>query len=224
MKITYIAHSSFLVETKTKYLLFDYVQGALPAMDKAKPLYVFVSHAHQDHYSEAIFHLSKTPVVWILSDDIHTAHAHVGVKANQTYEIKDLHIVTLMSTDAGVAFIIKTDDACIYHAGDLNWWDWGEEDTPQEEEEMKQRYLQEMKKLERYHFDVAFLVIDPRLKERACKGAEAFLKHASCDVLVPMHFWKDDSIFAQIRKEDWTSRYFIQVWLDFKELETFTKV
>lgn len=30
MKITYIHHSAFLVETESAYLLFDYFQGKLP--------------------------------------------------------------------------------------------------------------------------------------------------------------------------------------------------
>ena len=38
MKITYIHHSSFLVETEAAYLLFDYFQGKLPEISQEKPL------------------------------------------------------------------------------------------------------------------------------------------------------------------------------------------
>ena len=41
MKITYIHHSAFLVETESAYLLFDYFQGKLPEFSEEKPLYVF---------------------------------------------------------------------------------------------------------------------------------------------------------------------------------------
>ena len=51
MKITYIHHSAFLVETESAYLLFDYFQGKLPEFSEEKPLYVFASHRHPDHFS-----------------------------------------------------------------------------------------------------------------------------------------------------------------------------
>lgn len=57
MKITYLGHSGFLVETKEHYLLFDYYTGKLPAFLPEKKLTVFVSHSHQDHYNKEIFAL-----------------------------------------------------------------------------------------------------------------------------------------------------------------------
>ncbi len=36
MKITYINHSGFLVETKDCYYIFDYYKGDLPTLDKSK--------------------------------------------------------------------------------------------------------------------------------------------------------------------------------------------
>ena len=55
MKITYIHHSAFLVETESAYLLFDYFQGKLPEFSEEKPLYVFASHRHPDHFSKITF-------------------------------------------------------------------------------------------------------------------------------------------------------------------------
>lgn len=51
MKITYIHHSSFLVETEENYFLFDYFEGKLPQLKEDKPLLVFASHRHGDHFS-----------------------------------------------------------------------------------------------------------------------------------------------------------------------------
>ena len=59
MKITYIHHSAFLVETESAYLLFDYFQGKLPEFSEEKPLYVFASHRHPDHFSKVIFELGR---------------------------------------------------------------------------------------------------------------------------------------------------------------------
>ena len=55
MKITYIKHSGYLLETEQALLLFDFVEGALPPLDPAKDLFVFVSHRHEDHFSPKIF-------------------------------------------------------------------------------------------------------------------------------------------------------------------------
>ncbi len=57
MKITYLGHSGFLVETKEHYLLFDYYTGKPPVFSPDKNLTVFVSHSHQDHYNKEIFAL-----------------------------------------------------------------------------------------------------------------------------------------------------------------------
>ena len=46
MKITFIEHSGFMVEMERTVLLFDYYQGEIPAFDKEKTLYVFVSQNH----------------------------------------------------------------------------------------------------------------------------------------------------------------------------------
>ena len=53
MKVTYIGHSGFLVETEIVNLLFDYSEGEVPEVNKEMPLLVFVSHNHHDHYIPA---------------------------------------------------------------------------------------------------------------------------------------------------------------------------
>ena len=40
MKVTYIHHSSFLVETDENYFLFDYFEGELPEFKEDKPLMI----------------------------------------------------------------------------------------------------------------------------------------------------------------------------------------
>ena len=224
MNISYITHSCFLVELDSCYLLFDYYRGTLPRMKEDKPLYVFASHAHADHYSTRIFKLKHPSITWILSSDIAAAHPHIQVEAGKCYTVNDLQVRTLASTDEGVAFLVTAEDNCIYHAGDLNWWDWGDENTPQEHAEMKERYFRELQSIKGMHFDVAFLPVDPRLKERALKGARAFLQYASCNLLVPMHFWKDTAVFTWLQHSEIQNIEAMQLWLGFQELETFTKV
>ena len=82
MKITYLHHSGFSVETETKVLLFDYyTEGGRkayfdPAAYPDKAVFVFVSHAHEDHYDRRILSWAKLPNVrYVLSFDVRTDQA-----------------------------------------------------------------------------------------------------------------------------------------------------
>ena len=55
MKVTYINHSGFLIETRDCYYIFDYYKGELSNLDKEKEVIVFCSHFHQDHFNPQIF-------------------------------------------------------------------------------------------------------------------------------------------------------------------------
>ena len=57
MNVTYIDHSGFFLETEQASFLFDYYKGEIPPINKDKPLLVFVSHGHEDHYNPAVFEL-----------------------------------------------------------------------------------------------------------------------------------------------------------------------
>ena len=72
MKVKFIGHSGFFVDLPEMSLLFDYYKGELPEADPEKPLFIFVSHAHEDHYTGKIFtYLDRTEdVTFFLSDDI----------------------------------------------------------------------------------------------------------------------------------------------------------
>lgn len=197
MQITYLSHSGFLVETEHTSLLFDYYEGNLPPINPGKPLYVFVSHSHHDHYNRAIYHLENEypEVTYFLSSDIEEEKKanRIYLGAGEKTKVGNLKIETYLSTDLGIAFLVETDGKTIFHAGDFHWWHWiGEPD--QENEEMKKRYLAEMDKIKGRHFDVAFLVLDPRQEEAFDWGFDYFMKHTRTDIAFPMHFWKDFSV------------------------------
>ena len=138
MKITYLHHSGFSVETETKVLLFDYyTEGGRkayfdPAAYPDKAVFVFVSHAHEDHYDRRILSWAKRPNVrYVLSFDVRTEAGFEGrtlcAEPHRTYDFDGISIQTLQSNDEGVAFLVKADGKTIYHAGDLNWWHWNGE-------------------------------------------------------------------------------------------------
>ena len=125
MKITYLHHSGFSVETETKVLLFDYyTEGGRkayfdPAAYPDKAVFVFVSHAHEDHYDRRILSWAKLPNVrYVLSFDVRTEASFEGrvlrAEPHRTYDFDGISIQTLRSNDEGVAFLVKADGKTIY--------------------------------------------------------------------------------------------------------------
>ena len=228
MNVTYIFHSSFLVETKECYYIFDYWKGNLPALDVSKPVFVFSSHSHADHYNPEIFGLLRSlgmrRIIAVLSKDIPQKHwpdslqpvteaelaafpdmlhsqteACPAVKAyhSQKYELPfHTHVETLLSTDSGVAFLVTCPDGTIYHAGDLN--DWNNPETPeQERRQMTGSYRASVNKLKGKAIDIAFLPLDPRLKECYADGFLYFLENIDARQVFPMHYWEQPEIIRQ---------------------------
>lgn len=205
MKVTYIDHSSFLVETDTYYLLFDYVQGELPKMEMGKNLVVFASHHHGDHFSPLIFDLAdQYPDVWyVISNDISKSRIPerfygrlVYLGPNEEMAAAELVVRTYKSTDEGVAFVVEAEGSTIYHGGDLNHWKWiGEPDSWNQS--MGEAYHKELEKMAWEKIDVAFLPVDSRLKEYFCLGADEFMKGVGAKVVFPMHCWEDYTVGAR---------------------------
>ncbi|MCD8027133.1 MAG: hypothetical protein LUF02_00375 [Erysipelotrichaceae bacterium] len=83
MIVTHLYHSGTLIELKKHLLLFDYYQGDLK-FNHDKPLYVFVSHSHDDHYNRQIFHIEHPDIHYILSNDIHSHRQAMYVKPHQS--------------------------------------------------------------------------------------------------------------------------------------------
>lgn len=198
MKVTYLHHSGFAVELETKVLLFDYyTEGGRksyfdPAAYPEKEIFVFVSHAHEDHYDRRIQDWAKYPNVhYVLSFDVRAEMGMQGVlhaEAHQTYDFHGISIQTLQSNDEGVAFLVKADGKTVYHAGDLNWWHWnGEPDAFNAD--IKKSYTTEIDRLKDKQIDVAFVPADLRLEDKYSWAVEYFLQTVGAKVLFPMHFW-----------------------------------
>jgi len=207
MNCTYLFHSTFLLEAEHALLLFDYTGGPLELPDEKKCLLVFASHRHGDHFNEAIFSLAQRqggPTVFILSSDIatHLVPHHVQVRWMGPYEeisIHDVAVRTLASTDEGVAFVIQAEGRTIYYAGDLNHWHW-EGESEAYNQQMKRDYHAELKLLPT-KLDIAFVPVDPRLGPFYSLGAKDLVERVKVKTLIPMHFWKDSSVCANLKAE-----------------------
>lgn len=209
MKITYIYHSSFLVECRSIYLLFDYFKGTLPLMNREKPLYVFASHRHGDHFSPAIFNLPELfpKARFILSDDIRKGRVPdemmdrtVFMGPDMKREVGQIVVETIRSTDEGVAFLVSADDDTVYHAGDLNDWTW--EGEPEEDnEKMSREYREYTDRLKGHDIDAAFLPLDGRLEQHYARGIEYFMRNVGAGIIFPMHCWSDYTVIHKFKEQ-----------------------
>lgn len=212
MKIWYLHHSGFFVETASHLLVFDYYtntplggtldQGVVtPALlskdnlSKDKKLCVFVSHSHYDHYNPVVhrWQQERPDMLLFLGEDIPPRGDAVTIKSGETVTLPGIEVMGLRSTDQGVAFLVKVDGKVVYHGGDLNWWHWdGEPDSFNDA--MSTAYRSEVDKLVGQQIDLAFLPVDPRLGRGACWGAQYFMNTVGAAVMVPMHCWDDYTV------------------------------
>lgn len=209
MKLTYIYHSSFLIEFEDSYFLFDYYKKDIPKMDYDKKLYVFSSHAHKDHFNKEIFSMfdKHRDVEYILSDDIkYRSYPKDKIvhylSPNSEYKINDISIETLTSTDEGVAFILEKDGNKIYYAGDLNWWTWDGFESEEEYENMTANFKKEIEKIKGRDFDLAMIVLDPRQAHRYDWGINYFIENTNTRNIAPMHCWDKYEIIDKYMKEN----------------------
>ncbi len=229
MNIRYLYHSGFSVETETKVLLFDYyTEGGRkayfdPAAYGDKPIFVFVSHAHEDHYDRRILDwaVQYPQIRYILSDDVRTMAGFAGqahrMKPHETLELDGISVRTLKSNDEGVAFLVKTDGKTIYHAGDLNWWHWNGESNVFNQE-IAQSYTMEIDSLKGEEIYVAFVPADLRLEDKYFWAADYFLRTIGAKVLFPMHFWGHFEVCDLLREKEYGAR----IMKITKENEAFT--
>ena len=221
MRVTYLYHSGFLVEWEHCCFLFDYIRGDLPAEAMKKPFFVFCSHGHGDHFYPGIFEMfqHKPDTCFVLARQIDLRPSRLdkwGLPAWQREKIlrlragekalcrddrgEPLEISTLSSTDLGVAFLVRYQNKCLYHAGDLNDWQWKGE--PEEwNRQMRTRFLAQMQKLKDLPIDLAFVPLDPRQEEMAPCGLNTLLTTARVQKVLPMHMWDKYQIGAWWKKE-----------------------
>lgn len=218
MKITHLFHSGTLIELDSHILLFDYYQGNLK-LNSHKPLYVFVSHRHYDHYNPAIFKINHPSITYILSSDLRHKYDGHYVDINQDYIFDDIFVKTLLSTDAGCAFLIEVENKTIYYSGDLNWWHWNEE-SHKDNKYQEVTYKQIIDTITQ-PLDLAFVVVDKRQEEYYLQGLQYFLSHVQTQYIMPIHYFGDYSISEQLPKEKLDNKYQATFLLPHHTDETF---
>ncbi len=141
--IWYLSHCGYAVKTRSTLLIFDYwhkggdnknddippvfslANGRInPEEIKDLDVYVFVSHAHLDHYDPVIFDWEKTVknishiFGWQAKDD---PDYYYLAGPRSELNIGGMQITTIDETHdglSGVCFLVKVDGICLYFSGD----------------------------------------------------------------------------------------------------------
>ena len=205
MRLIYIYHSGFIIESKEFAILIDYYRDTPEFyvhrhfLKRPGRLYILSSHAHPDHFNpEILSWKSERPDIrYILSEDIRDSqkacfHDAIFLKKGEEWNDDLLKIKAFGSTDIGISFLLDVADKRIFHAGDLNNWHWEEESTPEEIREAANFYHQELETLAREtdYVDLALFPVAPRLGKDYTRGGREFVDRIRTLQFAPMHFWE----------------------------------
>ena len=218
MTLSYIFHSGFALEAERCILIFDYWMDPADVMQRIlaskKPIYVFSSHFHEDHFTRKVFAWRKerANITYVLSKDIlkrrraSSEDGDVWMAKGSMWEdaTVGMKVTAMGSNDSGVSWIVELEGKRIFHAGDLcNWYarfltdetpaetiyseEFGEFIHPLAEEK---RFLGELKDIRKItdHFDLVMFPVDGRIGNGYTRGARQFIERFNICQFVPMHF------------------------------------
>jgi len=140
MDITFLGHSSFLIKTAGKSLLFDPFISPNPLakdinVDELKPDYILLSHGHADHIADAEDIAKKTGATIVANYEVATWFGNKGVEKTHPMNhggswdfdfgrVKFVNAVHSSSMPDGSyggnpgGFVIESEGKTIYYAGD----------------------------------------------------------------------------------------------------------
>ena len=219
MDINYLLNSGFMVKDGKTLLVFDDYEDPAGIVNAAYDkgdfdrLYIFVTHAHFDHFGTHIRAYAPKVTRYIFSSDVkRTKRVKIFPSSKITYmkrytEWTDdfIKVRSYDSTDVGISFLVQTPSGKkIFHAGDFNWWHWIG-DTPENLELAEKVFRRQIKRLDGMDADVAFFPVDGRLGETQEMGAIEFVAHTKLKSFVAMHrvdypVWEPSQAFLSTSK------------------------
>lgn len=216
MRLTYVFHSGFVVETSECLIVFDFwldPQNLMPDfLNSNKPMYVFASHFHEDHFNKEVlqWRATKHNITYIFSKDIEhrrrtqKCDADVWLAKGGKWSDNIISVIATGSTDSGVSWIVNVGGKRLFHAGDLNNWyarllneryernksllnEMGIMIDPMREEKLFLGELKDIAKLTT-HFDIVMFPIDGRIGNGYTRGGRQFIEMFDVGLFIPMHF------------------------------------
>lgn len=221
--VTRVWHDCFVVETGQWNLVFDYwvnppgepkdaiMPEAVKDLDPRKPIMVFVSHGHKDHYNPRIFDWSSRfeHIEYVVSKDVWQRIRHIlsptsnykGVKVDrqcvhkltpgESFSEEGIMVTACGSTDIGNSYLVRCGTLTIFHAGDLNAWTWPDESTPEEVQTALDDFNRCLdgvaEALGEDEIDLCFFPVDPRMGRYASTGAGIIRRRLPIRHFIPMH-------------------------------------
>ena len=206
----YTGHSGWVIETMNQILVFDYWKRLEPGdeasikngcltrefLDCEKPVSIFVSHVHSDHYDERIFEFADLDnVEYFFGFQPSREERLTLLTAQEPVTRNNLEIFPIYSNDSGVGFLVEADGIVIFHAGD----------HANRERDLSGDYLPEIDYLSglEKNIDLAFMPI------RGCNfGDNEAVRigvYKTLDILhpnyfIPMHAGSDESHYANFNQ------------------------
>lgn len=214
VEILYVHHNCFVLTLPDRTLLFDYpsaahrpegVETLVHEAIQGKPLYIFISHSHPDHFCPNTQELGKLAesTKYILSFDIPEMYPEFDpeegmenaliVEPEERYALHDMEIVPYESTDLGVGFLIRLQGKSLYFGGDVAEWAWPKQNK-QALAFSVNHFQETLRSLAKEGVDLAFSNADQRLANWA--GGEKFLREVQPRFFVPMHAFGDTGSLA----------------------------
>ncbi len=144
--VWYLSHCGYAVKTMSALLIFDYWEKGRDGKNEDNPdafslangrinpeeinalnVYVFVTHAHLDHYDQVIFNWENKikDISYIFgwqAKESPNYHYLPGPRAELS--IGGMQISTINETHdglSGVCYLVKVDRLCLYFSGDYGW-------------------------------------------------------------------------------------------------------
>lgn len=228
--VTYVYHSCYTVEIGNYFLIFDYFKGKLDIPDDKMVIFIASHGHSDHYTSEILKLPNMASYTYILSSDIgklETDDNIIYIKDNKLgidqlkslYKSKNVHFVakdqyknisfkdgssislkTFGSTDLGISILLNIEGISIFHAGDLNFWAWPDNDEKTMQDEYNQ-FMAEIDKIKKNDIDISFFPVDYRLGENYYKGGEIFIKEVKPQIMFPMHSGGHEDITLRFAKD-----------------------
>ena len=198
MQVIFIHHSCFLIEVDDAVLIFDYFDG---------------EHVEGYSFKGRIPQYAPDTKIYLFSKDIRISPNFLKkhginplvrqkvtfVQPNKKYEVDDVSVTTLRSTDAGVAFYVSMNGVNMLHCGDLNDWQFeGAGDLINGR--MRKNFRHEINKISDKPVNIAFVPMDPRLENHQFEAIDYILKNTDAEFVFPMHMWQDYSGIEEYKR------------------------
>ena len=206
MRINFLHHSAVCITLDQSLLVFDHYRFApgkripdghvdMEDIKTAGRAYVFVSHAHHDHFDRRIFDWADAdiPVKFILDDTVPAADAPEGAVflcRGGVFDDDYIHVREFGSTDMGGSFYVECEGNSFFHAGDLNDWHWKDDGNERYSRAMHKYFVRELAFLrhEAERIDYAFFPVDKRMGHDYDEGADQFIEVMRPRFFIPIHF------------------------------------